>query len=197
MGRITRDSLMSVIQYQAIRPAWRKDIIPYKQSRTLLLGQFVTLLFENETTVRYQLQEMMRVDPTLTPEGMDHELMVYNYLTDSPCSLGATLMIQFTSAEIRETKLNQMVGVERCVYIEVDGLGRCMATPHEEIPAERDVGTYAVHFVRFNLSADQCAGILEGRSVAVGIDHAAYPVRIDEISPELQASLMRDLKEHG
>lgn len=185
---------MSTAQYQTIRAQWRKDIIPYKQLRTVLLGQYVTLLFENETTVRYQLQEMMRVDPTLARDGMDHELMIYNYLIESRGSLGATLMMQYPSAEIRETKLSQLVGVEKSVWIDVDGHGRCTAQPNEEIPADREVGTYAVHFLRFPLTTAQQGGILQGRAVAIGIDHPAYPFRIDEISPELQASLMADLR---
>lgn len=194
MPRLSRDQLMSTPQYQTIRAEWRKDVIPYKQLRTLLLGQYVTLLFENETTVRYQLQEMMRVDPTLARDGMDYELDIYNYLIESPGCLGATLMIQFPSAEIRETKLNQMVGVERSVWIEIDGYGRCTAQPNEAIPAERETGTYAVHFLRFALSTAQQGGLLQGRAVSVGVDHTAYPVRIEEISPELQASLMADLR---
>lgn len=194
MPRLTRDLLMSTAQYQSIRAQWRKDMIPYKQLRTLLLGQYITLLFENETTVRYQLQEMMRVDPTLEREGMDHELTVYNYLIGTRGYLGATLMIQYPSAEIRETKLNQLVNVENSVWLDIDGHGRCIAEPNTDIPAERSTGTYAVHFVRFPLTTSQQGGILQGRAIAVGIDHPAYPVRIDEISPELQASLMADLR---
>lgn len=194
MPRLSADQLMTTAQYQTIRAQWRKDVIPYKQLRTLLLGQYVTLLFENETTVRYQLQEMMRVDPTLARDGMEHELMIYNYLIEESGSLGATMMIQYPSAEIRETKLNQLVGVERSVWIKIDGHDKCVGLPNEEIPAERSSGTYAVHFLRFPLTVSQQGGLLQGRAVSVGIDHAAYPVQIEEISPELQASLMADLK---
>lgn len=192
--RIERDSLLTTSQYLKERKTWREQMIPFKKRRTVFLGNNASLLFENELTARYQLQEMIRVDKSLESDPLEQELQLYNFLIPNNGSLKATLMFEFVDAGIRATKLGQLVGVENCVWMQVDGCPKVYATPNCTVPASHEDQACGVYFLSFDLDTQSKDGFVSGLSVAAGIDHPAYHHTIDELAPETQAMLMEDLK---
>lgn len=192
--RIERDSLLSTEQYLRERKTWREQIIPFKKRRTVFMGNNVSLLFENELTVRYQLQEMLRVDKSLEFDPLEQELEIYNFLIPANGSLKATLMFEFVDSGIRKTKLSQLVGVEKSVWMQVDQCSKIYAIPHTSADPPQQDQAIGVYFLSFDLDTDSKNAFLSGLAVAAGIDHPAYNHTIDELAPETQVMLMEDLK---
>jgi hypothetical protein len=192
MTAITLSSLLSLEAYARQRADIRGRVLAHKKRRTLHLGAHVTLIFEDETTVRYQVQEMLRIERTFEESGIQHELDAYNPLIPDGDNLKATMMIEYEDPVERARELARLVGIERRVYIQVDGSARCYAIADEDLPRSNEEKTSAVHFLRFDLAPDAIAGFRAGRSVAIGIDHANYSVRVDEIAAEVQGALAKD-----
>ncbi|MDX1668707.1 MAG: DUF3501 family protein [Limnobacter sp.] len=193
MTKIERNSLLSTSQYQLQRKTWRERVIPFKKLRTILLGNNVSILFENEFTARYQLQEMIRVDKSLENDPLDEELEIYNFLIPSKNSLKATLMFEFVDPGIRETKLAQLVGVEKSVWMQVDGCKKVFARCSNTVkPANPELAS-GVYFLSFELDDDSRQGFINGLAVSIGIDHPAYKHELEEIAPQTQVVLIEDL----
>lgn len=193
MPRITRESLLSLEQYHRDRDAIRAEAIKRKSDRRVYLGDHVTLAFEDEVTLRYQIQEMLRIEKTFDDEGIEDELEAYNPLVPDGTNWKATMMIEYVDAEERAAKLVELKGIEDRLYVQVAGCDRVYAIADEDLERANETKTSAVHFVRFELSRSMIDAVKAGQSIAMGIDHAAYSVRIDEIAPETQGSLAEDL----
>src|SRR5438552_13110164 len=117
MPAITRDSLMSLEAYAKARPAFRERVLAHKKARTLHLGEHVTLLFEDELTIRYQIQEMLRIERVFEEEGIRDELDAYNPLVPDGSNFKATMLIEYEDVEERKDALAKLNGIERCVFI--------------------------------------------------------------------------------
>jgi len=189
---IARDSLMTLEAYARGRAAFRARVIEHKKRRTLHIGGHVTLIFEDELTVRYQIQEMLRIEKTFEPQGIQDELDAYNPLVPDGTNLKATMMIEFEDEAERRDALQRLRGIERHVYLKVGDHDAVYAIADEDLPRENDEKTSSVHFLRFELGARMIEGFRGSESVAVGIDHPAYRHRIDEIGPVVQGALARD-----
>lgn len=194
MPRITRDSLLSHKAYLDQRNEWRQTVIPFKKLRTVLIGNNASLMFENELTVRYQLQEMIRVDKSMAADDLEHELAIYNELVPTRHCLKATLMFEFVDADVRATKLDQMLGVEHAIWMNVNHLGKRYATPNRMLGEPSGDRVSSVYFLSFQLEDADVANFIAGEPVALGIDHPAYNHSVDEISPQTQSVLIEDLK---
>ena len=192
MPKISRDSLMTLEAYARARKDFRAQVLAHKKDRTLALGEHVTLLFEDELTIRYQVQEMLRVERIFEEGGIQEELDAYNPLVPDGGNLKATMMIEYEDPAVRARELARLIGIERRVYVQVDGFERVYAIADEDMPRENTEKTSSVHFLRFEFSTPAIEAFREGAAVAVGIDHPNYPARIDEIAPQVQASLVRD-----
>jgi hypothetical protein len=192
MPAISRDSLLTLEAYAKQRKEFRSRVLAHKKNRILHVGPSVTLIFEDELTVRYQVQEMLRIEKTFEEAGIRDELDAYNPLIPDGSNLKATMMIEYEEPDERARALAQLMGIESRVYVQVDGTERCYAIADEDLPRENAEKTSSVHFLRFEFSPAAVAAFREGRSVAVGIDHAHYQARVDEIAPEVQGSLARD-----
>ncbi|MBT8139237.1 MAG: DUF3501 family protein [Gammaproteobacteria bacterium] len=193
MPTITPDSLLSLEEYAKRRPDLRRAAIEKKNIRKIFVGENVMLQFEDEETIRYQIQEMLRVEKTFEQEGIREELEAYNPLIPDGHNWKATMMIEFTDVDERQKKLVELKGIERKTYMQVGDLERVYAIADEDMPRENEEKTSAVHFMRFELSHDMIKAVKAGEPVAAGVDHPAYTIHVDEINPQTQASLTQDL----
>ena len=192
MPHITRDSLMTLEAYSKARPDFRKQVIAHKKRRTVPLGDHMTLLFEDELTVRYQIQEMLRIEKIFEEDGIRHELESYDPLIPDGRNLKATMLIEYEDPTIRRAALGRLKGVEQRVWVQVEGSPRVYPIADEDMERENDEKTSAVHFVRFELTPPMCAAVKAGASVKLGCDHTNYPAHL-AIAPETLASLAGDL----
>ena len=191
-GRIARDTLLTLEEYARQRSEFRAEVIAHKKSRTVRLGEHITLIFEDELTIRYQIQEMLRIEKTFEQRGIQDELDAYVPLIPDGSNLKATMMIEYPDPAVRKVELMRLRGVESRVYVQVDSCSPVYAIADEDLPRENEEKTSSVHFLRFEFEPAMIDAFQQGAAVAIGVDHANYSVRVDEVAPEVQASLARD-----
>jgi hypothetical protein len=189
---IKRDSLMSLEAYARGRDEFRAKVIAHKKNRTVHLGANVTLLFEDELTIRYQVQEMLRIERIFEDAGIQHELDSYNPLIPDGGNWKATMLIEYPEAEERRRMLALLKGVERRVWVQVGGGARVFAVADEDLERENEDKTSSVHFLRFELDVEARAELRRGGILAMGIDHPNYDVRA-EIGAATRDALAGDL----
>lgn len=192
MTKIARNSLLSLEDYAKQRPEIRTEAMRLKRIRSVFIGPNMTLQFENEATIRYQVQEMLRIEKTFEEEGIMDELDAYNPLIPDGSNLKCTQMIEFPDEEERKVKLAELVNVENRTYIQIQGFDRVYAIADEDLERANSEKTSSVHFSRFEFTADMVAAIKNGAAIAMGSDHPNYSYRVDEIDPETQGSLIED-----
>jgi hypothetical protein len=190
---IKRDSLLSLEAYARERNAFRARVIEHKKRRTVQLGADVTLLFEDELTIRYQVQEMLRIERIFEEEGIQHELDAYNPLVPDGSNWKATMLLEYPDPEERKRKLAELKGIERRVWIQVPGAERVYAIADEDLERETEEKTSSVHFLRFELSAPMREALGRGAPVTVGVDHPRYQASV-QLSTEVRAALCADLR---
>ena len=193
MGAITRDSLMSLETYAKARPGFRERVLAHKRARTVHLGPHVTLLFEDELTIRYQIQEMLRIEKVFEEAGIQDELDAYNPLVPDGSNLKATMLIEYEDADERKAALATLKGIEDCVWIDVQGCARVPAIADEDMERANDEKTAAVHFLRFELTPDMAAALKRGAGLGIGVDHAAYKASVPAVDGPTRSSLLADL----
>jgi hypothetical protein len=191
-GHITPDSLMSLEAYTKYRKANKPAIIAHRKLRSVTLGEHINLQFESETTIRYQIQEMLRIEKVFEEEGILQEIEAYAPLVPDGSNWKATMMIEYPDVNERKRELSRLIGVEDHMFVEVEGAPRVYAIADEDLDRENDEKTSAVHFVRFELTPAMCAAVKAGAAVKLGCDHTNYPAHI-AIAPETLASLAGDL----
>lgn len=191
--KITRDSLMTLETYAKARPEFRKRVIEHKKLRTLALGEHVTLIFEDELTIRYQIQEMLRIEKIFEEEGILHELESYTPLVPDGSNFKATMMIEYDDPVERKKALSKLIGVEDRVWVQVEGSPKVYAIADEDLERENDEKTSSVHFLRFELSKDMCEALKYGVTLSVGIDHENYRVAISPVPATSRNALVADL----
>jgi Protein of unknown function (DUF3501) len=194
MAQISRDSLLTLEGYAKQRTEFRARILAHKKNRTVRLGQHITLIFEDELTVRYQIQEMLRIEKTFEEAGIQDELDAYTPLIPDGTNLKATMMIEYEDALVRRAELAKLKGVEDRVYVQVDGQPKVYAIADEDLERENDEKTSSVHFLRFEFVPAVIVAWKAGAAVAMGIDHPNYASRLDEVAPQVQSSLARDFR---
>lgn len=192
MPRVERDSLMSLEAYARERHAFRTRVIEHKKQRSVHLGAHVTLLFEDELTIRYQIQEMLRIERIFEEAGIRGELDVYNPLVPEGSNLKATMMIEYPDAAERQRKLARLKGVEDRVWVQAAGCARVYAIADEDLKRENDEKTSAVHFLRFELDAQMRKVLRDGAGLTMGVDHPQYQASV-EVAAEIRAALVADL----
>ena len=192
-GHITPDNLMSLEAYSKFRKTHKTDVIAHRRLRSVQLGEHLNLQFESETTLRYQIQEMLRVEKIFDEEGILQEIEAYTPLMPEGRNWKATMLIEYTDVNERKRELARLIGVEDRMFVEVEGQARVYAIADEDMDRENEEKTSAVHFVRFELTPSMCAAVKAGANVKLGCDHTHYPAHMT-ISPETLASLAGDLK---
>ncbi len=192
-GTISIDSLMSLEAYSKYRKAHKADVMAHRKLRSVQLGEHLNLQFESEMTIRYQIQEMLRIEKIFEEEGIQQEIEAYAPLLPEGRNWKATMLIEYPDVNERKRELARLIGVEDRLFIEVEGMARVYAIADEDMDRENDEKTSAVHFVRFELTPPMCAAVKAGAGVKIGCDHTHYPAHV-EIKPETLASLAGDLK---
>lgn len=192
-GHITPESLMSLEAYTKWRKLHKPDIITHRKLRSVQLGEHVNLQFESETTIRYQIQEMLRIEKIFEEEGILDEIEAYAPLMPDGNNWKATMMLEYTDIHERKRELARLIGIEDRMFVEVEGHARVYAIADEDLDRENDEKTSAVHFVRFELTPVMCASLKAGAAVKVGCDHTNYPAH-KVVEPDTLASLASDLK---
>src|SRR5215813_8464357 len=162
MPRISRDSLMSLETYARERKLFRSRVIAHKKPRTVHLGEHVTLLFEDELTIRYQIEEMLRIEKTFEDAGIQDELDVYNPLIPDGENWKATMLVEYEDIDERQQALARLKGVEDRVWVQIDGNPRVYAIADEDLERENEEKTSSVHFVRFELTPAMIAALKAG-----------------------------------
>ncbi len=192
-GHITPDSLMTLEAYSRWRKAHKGELIAHRKLRSVHLGDHITLQFESEMTVRYQVQEMLRIEKIFEEEGIIQEIEAYAPLMPDGTNWKATMMIEYPDVNERKRELARLIGVEDRLYVEVEGRERVYAIADEDLDRENDEKTSAVHFVRFEFPPAAAAAVKAGAGVKLGCDHRNYPSHVT-IGAETLASLAGDLK---
>lgn len=193
MGQITRDSLMTLEAYAKARPAMRAQTIEHKKNRRVRLGEHVVLMFEDELTLRYQIQEMLRVEKTFHEEGIQGELDAYTPLVPDGNNWKATMLIEYPDVNERRTMLARLKGIEDRVYVQVAGHARVYAIADEDMERENEEKTSSVHFLRFDLQPTMIESLKAGAALAMGVDHPIYTAHVDAVPAATRASLISDL----
>jgi len=193
MPQVTRESLMTLEAYARARPEFRTKVIAHKKRRTVRLGQHMTLLFEDELTVRYQIQEMLRIEKIFEDDGIAHELESYNPLIPEGTNLKATMLIEYEDAEVRKRELAQLKGVEDRVWLQVEGCPKVWPIADEDLERENEQKTSSVHFLRWELNPEMVAALKYGVSLSIGVDHPHYQAQVAPVQDETRNALAADL----
>jgi hypothetical protein len=193
MQKISRDSLMSLESYAKARKDFRARVLAHKKNRIVRLGEHVTLIFEDELTIRYQVQEMLRVERIFEEEGIQEELDAYNPLIPDGRNFKATMMIEYEDVDERRAALARLKGIEDRVWVRVEGCAPVFAIADEDLERETDEKTSSVHFLRFELTAEMVEALKYGVGLSIGVDHPHYSAKIDPVPPEVRAALLADL----
>lgn len=193
MQKISRESLLTLEAYSRARKDFRARVIAHKKNRSLVLGEHVMLLFEDELTMRYQVQEMLHAERIFEEEGIQDEIDAYNPLIPDGRNFKATMQIEYEDANERKSALARLKGIEDRTWIRVEGCAPVYAVADEDLERETDEKTSAVHFLRFELTPEMVEALKYGMSLATGIDHAHYSATLDPVPPEVRAALVKDL----
>jgi hypothetical protein len=194
MPTLSRADLWSLEDYAERRPAFRAQVIAHKKTRQLALGEHARLYFEDALTIRYQVQEMLRIEKVFEARAINEELEAYQPLIPDGHNWKATFMIEYEDAVERAQQLALLIGIEDKVWLRVDDCDRIYPIADEDLPRENDVKTSSVHFLRFELSPQMMAAMHAGARLFAGIDHPAYTVDEMELPATVRDSLANDLE---
>src|SRR3989440_12851350 len=195
MPRIDRASLMTLETYARERPQFRARVLAHKKDRTVHLGEHVTLVFEDELTIRYQVQEMLRIERIFEDEGIQEELDAYNPLVPDGRNLKATMMLEYPDPEERSRRLGELIGIEDKVWIQIEGYEREWAVADEDLERENAEKTSSVHFLRFELTPGMIASLKAGAMLAAGADHEHYRYVVHEVPAAIRLALVAAFSE--
>jgi hypothetical protein len=190
---ITRDSLMTLEAYARARDEFRARVMSHKKNRRVHLGKNVTLIFEDELTIRYQIQEMLRAEKIFDEEGIQDELKAYVPLVPDGSNWKATMMIEYPDPEERAARLGELMGIEDRVWVRVNGLERVYAIADEDLERETEEKTSSVHFLRFELDAGMTASLRQGAALSMGVHHPGYQAVVDPVPLPVRDSLLNDI----
>jgi hypothetical protein len=193
MPKIDRDSLMTLEAYSRGRTEFRAKVMAHKRNRKVHVGDHVTLIFEDELTIRYQVQEMLRAERIFEEDGITGELEAYNPLIPDGRNFKATMMIEYPDVDERKSALSQLKGVEDRTWVQVEGCPRVYAIADEDLERENEEKTSSVHFLRFELTDEMAKALKYGVGLAIGVDHPAYRAALDPVPVNIRNALAADL----
>ncbi|MEZ0123574.1 MAG: DUF3501 family protein [Candidatus Reddybacter sp.] len=193
MKKLSRQDLWSLEEYSERRVQFRNEVMAHKKNRQVALGDHARLYFEDPTTIRYQVQEMLRIEKIFEAAAIQEELDAYNPLIGDGSNWKATFMLEYADPDERAVALTRLLGIEDKVWVQVGDADKVYAIADEDMDRENDVKTSAVHFMRFELSVNMVAELKTGAQLQMGVDHANYPMSAVTVKPEVSQSLASDL----
>lgn len=191
---ISRESLLTLEAYAKVRNETRTRVIEHKKHRCAQLGNHLTFLFEDETTIRYQIQEMLHIEKIFDEAGIDAELEAYLPLVPDGGNFKATMQIEYENETERRAALGRLIGIEDRVFIQVGEEAPVYAIADEDLERENSEKTSAVHFLRFELTDSMKKNLRAGAALMLGCDHPGYPVALCRLGDSLVRSLLEDLR---
>ncbi len=193
MQKLTRSDLYSLEQYAEKRPEFRAQVMAHKKNRRVPIGNHATLYFEDSLTMQYQIQEMLRIERIFEPAGIEEELAAYNPLIPDGDNWKATFMIEYGDVAERQVALAKLVEIENKVWIQIADYDRIWAIADEDLDRTSSDKTSAVHFLRFQLNAEQIAAIKANAEIAMGIDHVNYKHENKPVNDNIREALAADI----
>ena len=193
MSHLSRDDLYSLEEYSQIRPEFRAKVMEHKKNRRVQIGENAALYFEDALTMKYQIQEMLRIEKIFESEGINEELDAYNPLIPDGDNWKATFMMEYPDVEERKVALAQLIGIENKTWVQVDGFDKVYAIADEDLERDTEEKTSSVHFLRFQLSDADVDALRSGASLSMGIDHDAYRYAVTPLPDDTRAALLADL----
>ena len=193
MPTISRDSLMTLEAYAKVRKTLRPQVIAHRKLRTVALGDHVSVQFEDEQTIRRQIQEMLHIEKIFDEDGIQGEIDAYAPLVPDGTNWKATMLLEYPDVHERKRELARLIGIEDRMFVEVEGHERVYALADEDLDRENEEKTSSVHFLRFEFTPAMRAAIHAGAAVKLGCDHTNYPAHVT-LAPETLASLAGDLR---
>jgi len=190
---LIRNDLLSLEEYSARRQEFKAKVISHKKNRQLSLSEHARLYFEDELTIRYQIQEMLRIEKVFEAEGIQDELDAYNPLIPDGTNFKATFMLEYDDVELRKVELAKLIGVEDQIWLQVEGCDKVYAIADEDLDRENTEKTSSVHFLRFELSEAMISKLKQSQSLFAGCDHLNLPIAGVKLPAALVASLTEDL----
>jgi len=190
---LIRNDLLSLEEYSARRQEFKAKVISHKKNRQLSLSEHARLYFEDELTIRYQIQEMLRIEKVFEAEGIQDELDAYNPLIPDGTNFKATFMLEYDDVELRKMELAKLIGVEDQIWLQVEGCDKVYAIADEDLDRENAEKTSSVHFLRFELSEAMISKLKQSQSLFAGCDHLNLPIAGVKLPAALVASLTEDL----
>ncbi len=192
MNKLSRENLMSLEEYSECRPTYRASVLEHKKNRHLDLADNIRLLFEDAKTIQYQVQEMLRIERIFEKSGIEEELEAYNPLIPDGQNLKATMMIEYDDPQERKIRLAELIGVEKVIFLQVEGFEKVHPIANEDLERETDEKTSSVHFLRFEFSPEMIRAWKSGAEVYSGVDHPHYEVDAMAIPGSVKRSLESD-----
>jgi len=190
---LERKDLWSLEQYAEKREGFRAEVLAHKQNRRVQIGEHILLVFEDEKTIRYQIQEMLRIEKVFEAAGIEEELEAYNPLIPDGDNWKCSMLIQYPDVDERRQRLAELLDVENRVWVQVGETEKLFALADEDLERANDDKTSAVHFLRFQLGASQVRAVKDGAAITFGIDHKNYQEQAVLVSEGVRTSLAVDL----
>lgn len=194
MTYLSHTDLYTLEEYERIRPEFRARVINHKKNRRLVIGPNAALYFEDELTMQYQVQEMLRIEKIFKPQGIQDELDVYNPLIPDGMNWKATFMMEYKDVDERKAALGGLIGIEQAIWLQVGDFDKIRPIANEDLNRSNEDKTSAVHFLRFELTPQMLEAFKAGVSLSAGIDHPNYNHKVENISSNLRESLLKDLQ---
>ena len=194
MPALSRADLWSLEEYSEKRPTFRAQVLAHKKVRQLALGEHARLYFEDAVTIRYQIQEMLRIEKVFEAYAINEELEAYNPLIPDGHNWKATFMLEYEDPDERARQLAQLIGIEEKVWLQVADCARIYPFADEDMARENASKTASVHFLRFELTPTMITAVHQGAAISAGIEHAAYRVNVMAIPTAVRDSLAADLQ---
>jgi hypothetical protein len=193
MNKLLKNDLLSLEKYAEVRPEFRARVMAHKKTRQVPVGPHATLYFEDQLTMQYQIQEMLRIERIFESDGIQEELDAYNPLIPDGANWKATFMVEYSDPAERQQALARLVGIEGRVWIQVVDFDRVYAVADEDLERADDAKTSSVHFLRFELTPEMVTAVKQGGAVSVGVGHEHYRHAVEPLSAEIRDSLANDL----
>ena len=193
MKKLDRSALWSLEEYAEMRRDFKSKVIAHKQNRQLPIGPNATVYFEDNLTIQYQIQEMLRIERIFEAAAIEEELGAYNPLIPDGNNWKATFMIEFTDEAERRVALAKMRGVEDSIWMQVEGHDKVRPFANEDMERTNDDKTSAVHFLRFELGQEMVTSLKNGANLSAGITHAEYHHIVDVVQDSVRKLLLEDL----
>jgi len=193
MTKLTRADLWSLEEYSEKRAEFRTQVLAHKKNRHLALNAHARLLFEDALTLKYQIQEMLRIEKVFEAAGIQDELGAYNPLIPDGDNWKATFMIEYEDVEERKLRLQELKNVEDLVWMQVEGFDKVYAIADEDMDRENDTKTSSVHSLRFQLTADMVSAAKKGAALFTGCDLEGFKIGPLPVPANVADSLRQDL----